>query len=274
LNSCRSPGLFTILAHMFGPRRLIYFAVALVLGTGASLTLFHRIGLFEISDIPIEFVTASGETSGSRGAMINEARLKERLDAVVQSVKGRRIWDVDLAGLRASLAHDEWVKDVLISRTFPNEIRVRVRAKVAALVLLSKHEEFIPVTADGQLLSPLPPGVLPDVPLLRGDVFGGAGGSSESRLRREHAVQFALALNDRGLLSYHNISEINWTANDGYVLTLIQPKVEVKLGDEHVDIRAMRVSQVLNYLAVNNLKGRVIDASFSKKVLVRLRKAP
>jgi hypothetical protein len=57
-------------------------------------------------------------------------------------------------------------------------------------------------------------------------------------------------------------------------MTLIQPAVQVVLGEDSLNTKVERVAQVLNYLSAEQIKGRVIDASFSKKVLVRLRKGP
>jgi len=254
-------------------RWISYFLAAFVLGGGALLACMHRMGLFEVLDIPIEFVASTTESAPlSRGARNNEARLKARLEGELKPIKGKRIWDVDLGHLRASLERDEWVKDVLISRSLPNMIRVRVRPRSAALILVSKQNQFIPVAENGALLSAVPPESLPDAPFLRGDVF--ADSTEQGLKKREEAVSVLASLNETGLLSRKNISEVSWTASDGYQFILLQPHVEVKLGDERVELKAMRAGQVLNYLSANNLKGRVIDASFSKKVLVRLRKGP
>ena len=250
-------------------RRSFYFIAAFVLTAGAMLAFLHQLGIFEVASVPIDLVLRStGEDGKPRAPGIAETKMKERLNAQLAHLKGKRIWEIDLSKMRASLARDEWVKDIAIARRLPNEVRVSVRPKSAALVLVSKQGEFIPITDDSELLSALPSGQLPDVPILRGEIF------AKDRARRDRAVKLALALSEDGPLGRHNVSEISWTNEEGYVLTLIQPKVEVKLGEERVDLKTMRVAQVLNYLSANNLRGRVIDASFSKKVLVRLRKGP
>jgi cell division protein FtsQ len=251
-------------------RGLTYFLAAFVLGSGALFASLHRLGLFEVKSVPIELVVGSGTKDGqhSRGLSILESRLKERLEASLKPLSGKRVWEIDLADLRATLARDEWVKDVLISRSLPNEVRVRVRPKTAAFILVNNRGDFVPVTEEGALLKPLAAGSVPDVPFLRGDVF------AQDLARREAAVKIIFSLSSQGPLSRRNVSEMGWTNEDGYSLTLISPKVEVKLGDDRVELKALRVAQVLNYLSANDLKGRVIDASFSKKVLVRLRKGP
>lgn len=247
-------------------RRFFYLVIAFVFSTGVLFALLYQAGLFEVQSVPIDF------TLDARAEFLvpalKVANMKEKFSDQLDALKGKRIWEIDLRALRASFIRDEWIKDILISRRLPNEIRVSVRPKYASLVLVQNQNTFLPITEDGEILSALEAGALPDVPLLRGEIF------VNDASRRQAAVEFVQSLNEEGLLSRNNVSEISWNQEDGYVLTLVQPKVEVKLGDEQIDLKVLRVGQVLNYLSANNLKGRVIDASFSKKVLVRLRKAP
>jgi cell division protein FtsQ len=254
-------------------RRITYFLATFILTSGALLVFFHHLSLFNVTDIPVEIV--NGASNSSESARANTASfagsgLKDRVANSLQKFKGQNIWNVDLAALKAAVVGDEWVKDVLISRSFPNEIRVSIRQKNPVLLLIGQQGDFFPVTDNGRLLHALPSGALPDVPILRGETFSNSDGASADR--RANAVKFILGVSDKGILSRRNISEMTWTTEDGYTLTLIQPKIEVKLGDDDIDMKAMRVAQVLSYLSINHLKGRVIDASFSKKVLVRLRK--
>lgn len=244
-------------------RFLSYFTVSFLFACGAMVAVLHHVGLFEIGSVPIEIVMDGNHVHQSSAL---EVRLKNRIETALHGLRGKKIWDIDIMNVRAALARDEWVKDILISRSFPNEVRVIVRSKVAMAVLISEKGAFSPVTEDGSLLSPLSVSALPDVPILRGEIF------KTEASRRLAIVKFLQTLPTQGPVSGNNISEVGWTTEDGYTLTLIQPKVEVKLGEDRVDLKALRVAQVLNYLSVNSLKGRVIDASYSKKVLVRLRK--
>ena len=259
-------------------RRLRYlslFLAVFILSSGAIFVLVNHTEFFKITGIPVELISSTSDSGRAQSQGIAEKNLQQRLSSLLQDYRGKRVWEVDLVRVRASLVRDEWVKDVLISRTFPNEVRVLVRPKTVALIFVSKQNQFLPVVEDGSFLAPLITAQnaevlagLPDVPLLRGEIF------AQETARRLEVVKFIAGLAERGPMGVGNISEIGWSSDDGYMLTLIQPKIEVKLGEERVDLKALRVAQVLNYLTVNSLKGRVIDASFSKKVLVRLRKGP
>jgi cell division septal protein FtsQ len=245
-------------------RPLLLLSVTAVLVTGILLAFFHHLGLFQVASIPVEVQGIDGAKPTSRGP----AGLQKRLELSLKKFANRKIWEVDLKQMNASVAADEWVKDVLISRSFPNHVLVSVTPKTTALVYLASKGDLIPVTEDGAMLSALASDSLPDVPVLRGEIL------ATDTAARKSAIQFAMHLPEDGALNRRNISEIAWDKTEGFTLTLIQPKVEVKLGLDGLSMKVLRVAQVLNYLNANQLKGRVIDASFSKKILVRLRKTP
>jgi cell division septal protein FtsQ len=246
-------------------RRLIYFSSAFILVSGTGLAFLHQMGLFEVSSIGVEVLSSGDDAKGTPG---DDVELRTRLEKRLGTFAHKRIWEIDLGQMKAAIMHDHWVGDVRISRWFPNEIRVRVSARTPVLVLVGAKGEMIPVGEDASLMGELAPERLPDAPLLRGEFF------VTDRVKREKAVAFVLGLPERGALSRRNISEITWTQDEGYTLTMINPKVEVRLGEDRASLKIARVTQVLNYLSANHLKSHVIDASFSKKVLVRLRKGP
>jgi cell division septal protein FtsQ len=246
-------------------RFISIFAAAFVIGTGLLLSSFHQMGLFIVKGIPVEIVGVGAsqqrEAPGPQG-------LKDRVQKNLAGFGKKKIWEIQLREVKAMILKDEWVKDVLISRSLPNSVKVRIVPKTTALVLVGPKGELWPVTEEGTRLATLPADALPDVPLLRGDVF------MKNEAKRKEAIEFALSLPENGTINQRNVSEIFWDKEDGYSLMLMQPKVEVKLGNDGLSTKVLRVGQVMNYMNAHQLKGRVIDASFSKKVLVRLRKGP
>jgi cell division septal protein FtsQ len=257
------------LASKLLQRNFLLSVVAFVLTGGVLLGFSKKSGLFVVGQVPIKIESAS---ESDQSSVFNKSGLHERLQSTVRPLSGKKIWEIDMSALRAAIASDEWVKDVLISRTFPSAMKIRVTQKNPILVLVSGKGEFSPITEEGEILSSLPAGNLPDVPLLRSEGLG--KDEAEIERRRMQIVNFVMALPAKGVLTRKNISEISWNHDDGINLTVIQPRVEVKLGDDRPELKILRVTQVLNYLAQHQLKERVIDASFSKKVLVRLRKGP
>jgi len=75
-------------------------------------------------------------------------------------------------------------------------------------------------------------------------------------------------------LQAKNISEIFYSKKEGFKIFLKGVATEVRMGDSDFGPKISRVEKVLSYLDSQNVKGRVIDARFSKKVVVRVRKAP
>ena len=244
-------------------RSLFISISAFIVTAGVLFTVSRQAGLFEVMSIPIEVagVNESRPVLGPLG-------LKSRAEEAVAPFTKKKIWEVDLASMKSAILRDEWVKSVLISRSFPNGLRIKIEPRATSLVLVGLKGELWPLSEDGGLLSSLHADAIPDVPLLRGEIF------LTNVAKRKEAIAFMQELPLNGPASRKNVSELSWSKEDGFALMLMQPKVEVKLGEEHLAIKVLRVTQALNYMSAHDLKGRVIDASFSKKVLVRLRKGP
>ena len=244
----------------------LIFTATLIFSTAVFLAGFHQAGIFVVGSIPVDIV---GEAQNQPSNTLPGPRgLKTRTQAALESFHQKKIWEIHLHDVKAAIMQDEWVKDVLISRSFPNQVSVRIVPKATALVLVGPKGELWPISEDGTRLATLPADALPDVPFLRGEIF------AKNENKRNEAIRFALSLPENGAINQKNVSEIFWNKEDGYSLMLMQPKVEVKLGADSLDTKVLRAGQVMNYMAAHDLTGRVIDASFSKKVLVRLRKGP
>ncbi len=257
----------------------VYFVAAFVLTLGGLAAFFLQSKLFEVSRIPVEVVDTHSRADELLAPDLRE-RILQKLATENSAIQGHKIWDIDISSLQKLLQSEEWVSTVRISRVLPNTVKVSVQPKVPFALLISDKMLNRTVTAanmkiigsDASLL-PLPGVNLAlDLPIVRGEKLAEDGPAAVSS--REKLIEFINSLPSAGLLSKNNVAEISYSKDDGYTLFLITTKAEVKLGDERVPIKIARVSQVLDYLAANNLKGRVIDASFSKKVLVRLRKDP
>jgi cell division septal protein FtsQ len=249
-------------------RRVFYFSSSFLLGCGILFGAFYQLGLFQVRSIPVEVVFGEEAETHAPNLALGPSGLRSRLEKRVRKFSSKKIWEIDLAEIRASVMRDEWVKGVLISRSLPNVIRVQVTPKTPELLLVSDKGNLLPVTDEGSLLSALAPELAPDVPILRGIEF------VSSRTKRADAIAFVQHFPQEGPLRRRNIAEISWNKESGYSITLIEPKIEVSFGDDQLSMKVLRVTQVLNYLSANHLKTRVIDASFAKKVLVRLRKGP
>lgn len=248
---------------------LAAFLVALIaLGAAATQTTF-----FIVNSIPVEVQIMNN------GSIENV--LQQNVSLLIsknsQIYKDKTIWSVSLGKLHDVVAQEPWVQSVRISRTLPNEVKIVVEPKRAvAMLLVPKAKETNPelkaLTADGSVLKLPNQTAALDVPIARGQNFSGETPAAVEA--RKGLIEFIDSLPRDGSLSTKNVAEITYVKNEGYSLSLIPTRSTVLLGAEKIQTKVTRVSQVLDYLTAHQLRGRVIDASFSKKVLVRLRKDP
>ena len=83
-------------------------------------------------------------------------------------------------------------------------------------------------------------------------------------------LSFLRQISKNELFNNKNISELRFREKEG-LRVLLNTGLEVELGKEDILNKSMRVEKVLQYLKSNSITCRAIDASFSKKVVVRLR---
>jgi hypothetical protein len=122
------------------------------------------------------------------------------------------------------------------------------------------------VGRDASLLSRLKSPI--DLPLLRGAQF-----FEDVQLRRQ-AVDLMNEIPFEGVFHQGLISEVRFDKHKGFELLLTNGWTRVNMGKEDFSRRVRFIERVLNYLQEHKMQARVIDARFSKKVVVRLRNAP
>jgi len=250
-------------------KRVALFICAAALAGGAALALTEPSGLFLVRSIPVEIVAGADAGEGAfRADEATVGALRARLQGRVKAFEKKKIWEIDIEKLGALVRADEWVRQARISRAFPNRLEVAIAPRAPVFLLATSRNELLPITADASIVAPVEDSLLPDVPVLRGDRF-----LADAEMRRK-AVAFARQFPIEGPLRLSRIAEMSWSQNDGFAILLLPSRTEVKFGEDRIGLKIARVEQIIDYLNAHQLKGRVIDASFSKKVLVRLRKGP
>jgi cell division septal protein FtsQ len=185
-----------------------------------------------------------------------------------KSFQNQWIWNVHLSTVLGALERDPRIMGVHLLRRFPNRIVAVIRPQETAANLLDKNGLLHPIAKDGTVLPATPPAQAADRPTLRGARF-----FTDPTLRSK-AVQLLAELPEHGLLSKAAISEIHFKEKKGFEFTLVGSGIVISLGDESLSQKAGHIEQVLAYLQSQHIKGRVIDARFDKKVVVKLRKQP
>lgn len=200
---------------------------------------------------------------------------EELYKPVVESLKPRlekyeklKIWQLSLKELEEDLRQEDRVKDVRLMRSWPREIQVKVWPYQPIFVVLDGKGHAYPVTKDARVLNAIPLREVQSMPIVRGAQF-----LAQKELR-QMAAKLVGSFEQTEDLNNREISEITQNQKDGFRLYLVKSGAEIRLGDSDFDLKLKRVGKVLSYLDDQQIKGRVIDARYSKKVLVRVRNAP
>lgn len=194
--------------------------------------------------------------------------LVERLQANLVKYHGLSLWSVKLSSISNEVTSLNWIEGLNINRDWPSTLSVRVRPHEVKLLFVSKNGTLIPVIKNGSFLDAVESKQAPDVVLIEGDTF-----LNKTALRKK-AVEVIEQIPIEGAFSKKTISEIRHDEKEGFWMTMIKTGIQVKMGEDQVALKAARVSKVVDYLESHQFDARVIDANLSKKVLVRLRKAP
>jgi cell division septal protein FtsQ len=235
--------------------------VLLLIFTSAFALLVENPHWIRVQNFQIELAPTSHED-------LLFQRIKQTLSAQMKVYEGRLVWELPLKQIHELVSKDKRVKSVSVYREFPSKLRLEIEPHTPVLAYLARDGRTYPVARDATLLPALMAFEAPDLPILRGEELRDEPGL------REIAIELLSAIPDEGSFRKSSISEILYNGKDGFKVFLTGASSEVKLGDTDFGPKVSRVQKVLSYLESQDIKGRVIDARFSKKVVVRVRNTP
>ncbi len=233
----------------------VFISVLLVVFLGQFLG--TEKDFFMVSDTPVSVVY-----EGSQKAMVQA--LKPRWVEELLSLRGKNIWNISLPELQKKILENDWVGKVELRRHFPNQISTIIHLKDIAILFVGRKNKIFAITGKGEKLGPVEPTLVPVVPVL----YNVRIAEDPELLGRLLGMMEAVP--DFGVLKTENIASIDLKPMTGLQLNLIDSKVTVYLGEKNISIKGLQVLRVTDYLKSQNQKARIIDASFTKKVLVRL----
>ncbi len=228
------------------------------------------VGGYFIAESPILTVdTVKVELADEASTGFSFQKIKETLDIRFKKFSGRQVWQIDLENIFDIAKNDLRVQKARVKRQLPNTIEIEILPHTAiANIMGSSSDRLFPMARDGDVLPPVPTIEASDAPILRGEKF-----ISDKTLRLQ-ALDMLLALSENGHLSYRLVSEVNYDKKNGFKLILSPSGIEVWLGFEDYPRRLSKADRVVSYLINEKMNGRVIDARYSKKVVVKLRNEP
>lgn len=189
------------------------------------------------------------------------------IEKKMEPYKNKNILRLDLNQLSQEILKDKRILSVQLQRELPMQLSALIEVREIVLNYQDKHGSIFPVTFDGTLLSPVAIEKAPDVPVLRDEHV------VKNPEHLKNVLALLMDLPQEGTVSRSTVSEVRWSDPEGLKVELIHEGTGmIVLGEKEIQLRARRAANVIKYLESQKQKWRVIDASFSKKVLVRLRK--
>ncbi|OQW47304.1 MAG: hypothetical protein A4S09_16040 [Proteobacteria bacterium SG_bin7] len=192
--------------------------------------------------------------------------IKNEIFSDIKFLNKESLWDIDISKVIAEIKRKNWIEDVQLTRLFPNRLEIGVALKKVEVVYVDDAGIWMPVAGDGTMLAKNSKSLIPDVPYLRGRRF------YDNKELRKSAIEFLHLFPNSGNLTANQISEVYYEPKSGFEVLLAKTGTRVIFGQEALELKLRRVGKVLEYLEAKEIHGRVIDARFEKKILVRMRK--
>ena len=193
------------------------------------------------------------------------SKIKSNIQKNINSLKGSSLIILDLSKIKKVILADSRVESFNLLRRFPNQLYVEISPKKPEALIMSRNELKL-ISSQGELYS-FEKDKNYDLPILQGKLL------KQSKERRGKVLSFLKEISSNDLFNSKNISEVSFNKKSGLRIVL-NSGLEVTLGKEDILSKSMRIEKVLQYLKSNEITCRAIDASYSKKVVVRLRNEP
>lgn len=219
---------------------------------------------FRLKEIVVEEMNSRDHFESEVTESAEFKDLGQKIRESVSEHFGQWLWRVSLNEVERLALQDIRVASVHVQRWFPNKIEIQLKRRKAILGLITQ-DGVLPISVDATLLNRIDVSEAYQFPILRGQIF------RKSIESRKKVIALFEQIPREGLFSHAEISEIQYDKKEGYRFLLNRSQMQVLLLDEQVRQRSSRVEKVLRYLESQSIKGRVIDARLSKKVVVRLR---
>ncbi len=233
----------------------IFIFLFIIICGALSFYLTEAVGIYKVYHVEFEITGPQKD---------QYAQFQGDLENEIRSEFGKNIWNIHLKGILSKFSKWNWIQDMQVQRQFPNRIKVVVMPKkVVAHIKISKKFSR-PVTQDGDLLNKMKILETFDVPLLNYRPF------LKNKSLRKSAAKILSVLPQSGDISMKTISSVEYDfLGDKILFKFINHRFKVHLGRENIRVRQGRAEKVLEYLEKESITASVIDAGFSKKVLVK-----
>ena len=240
-------------------KKILILFVPLFVALGAGWYLRTDTEFFVVKDLKVDV-----EFQETQEALL--ISLKPDVEKSLIGLRGQNIWKVGLKRLQKQVEENPWIKELELERRFPDKIYALVRLEPVAFLFVDKKNRIYPVLENGKKMSVTKASLVPPAPILRNNNI------VKDPVLLEKVLKLYKEIPLVGPFKKGNIAKVDFNSVTGLTVELINQKVKVHLGQTKIQTKALQVLRVMDYLKSQNQKARVIDASFTKKVLVRPRK--
>ena len=240
-------------------KKILIITIPVIIIASLGWSLRYETEFFVIKDVPVEIEYELDQE-------IVLKLIKPFVEPKTKALKGINIWKANLGDLRDNIISNEWIKNVTVQRKLPNKIFMKIDLQDIVLLYSDNKNRIYPITQSGKVLSVIDRTLVPEAPITRNKKI------LESESDRKQLIELLNEVPNIQSLNKDNIAEVDLLPVTGLTLELINEQATVHLGLKNISTKGLQVLRVTDYLKSQKQKARVIDASFSKKVLVRLRK--
>ncbi len=234
------------------------FAFVIVLSSLVAFSVYQ--GVFNINKVNMQVVNGTKNLDKNSIVKVGQKSLKE--------IIGRPIFMFSLQDAYKTLSKDPRIQSLTLKRKFPSQVNIEITPKNVVASMMSFKVGLHSLTGEGDILPVQLSLQNNDLPILRGVNF------HKDKKLRLHVIQLLKDIPEKGLFSQQNISEIRYDKKNGFIIYLSSHDSLIKLGKKDFQKKSSHIERAMSYLESQKLEGRVIDARYSKKVVVKLRNEP
>jgi cell division septal protein FtsQ len=189
-----------------------------------------------------------------------------RLRKIITIRVGSPLWSKSVENQADILKTDPWVESAQVRRVFPNTLVVEIKERTPLAVVGNTRGQFKYVDKENNIIDSASPEKIGKYPILLGEKL------SRDQSLREVALGILKNLPPDGILSLHDLSDIQFDDEHGFQIRLAKSGMVVDIGKEDIPLHMDRARRVVQYLDQHNINASRVDSDYVKKVLVKVRK--
>lgn len=236
-----------------------FFFLAIVI---LPVLFLNKKGFFDIKRINVQM---SARTDSDK---VYFESLTTRLAQDLERYKNSSLLQVKLGEIHKALLQSAWIKNYEIRREWPETLAIEIIPNEVVMLYWDKQHNPYAIYENNKMELISDKRITPDkIHNYDHTVF-------MNENIRKRMIELIQNLPENGPVVESEIAQVGYTQQTGFWLELVKKQIEIKLGEESLNLKLDRVSNVLEYLSQKQINARVIDANLNQKVLVRLRKDP